>query len=139
MMARICCGGLVILAVVVLGCGESDPLGRRPVSGKVTLGDQPLTQGTISFEPSGKGTSAGATITDGSYSIPATSGLPPGKYVVRISSPTGGLATPEAPGESDQLATEQIPEEFNARSDIKIDVVKDGQNTFDFFIQNKAK
>lgn len=139
MMAKVCCGFLLVLTVVVVGCGESDPLGRRPVSGEVTLEGQPLAQGTISFEPSEKGTSAGATIADGRYSISTEVGLPPGKYVVRISSPTGGVATPEAPGESDQLATEQIPEDFNAKSIVKVDVLKEGQNTFNFFIPNKAK
>ena len=138
-MSKICRGFLLLLAVVVFGCGEADPLGRRSVSGKVTLAGQPLAQGTISFEPSGKGTSAGATITDGSYSIPTETGLPPGSYVVRVSSPTGGVATPVAPGESGQLATEQIPEEFNAKSTHKVEVAKDGKNTFDFSIPNKAK
>lgn len=138
-MSKICAGVLLLLVVMLGGCGEADPLGRRSISGKVTLGGKPLPQGTISFEPSGKGTSAGATITNGVYSISAESGLPPGGYVVRISSPTGGMATPAAPGESDQLATEQVPEDFNSRSTQKVDVTKDGNSTFDFSIPNIAK
>lgn len=138
-MQKIVSGALLLILIGVWGCGADDPLGRRPISGKVTLAGEPLAQGTITFEPVAQGTSAGAAIVNGTYAIAADQGLPPGKYTVRISSPTGGVTTPEAPGESTQLATEQIPEDFNATSKHTIDVLKDGNNAFDFVIPNKAK
>lgn len=138
-MQKFVSGALLLMAIGVWGCGAADPLGRRPISGKVTLAGSPLAQGTITFEPVAQGTSAGATIVNGTYAIAADQGLPPGKYTVRISSPTGGIATPEAPGESTQYATEQIPEDFNSNSTLKAEVSKDGNNTFDFVIPDKAK
>lgn len=138
-MQKIVSGALLLIVIGLCGCGAGDPLGRRPVSGKVTLAGEPLAHGTIAFEPAGQGTSAGATIANGTYAIAADQGLPPGKYTVRISSPTGGVATPEAPGESTQLATEQIPADYNSNSTLKVEVLKEGNNAFDFFILNKAK
>jgi hypothetical protein len=130
---------MFFVTIGVIGCGESDPLGRCAVSGKVVLAGQPLESGSISFEPIGKGVAAGATITKGVYSIPAVNGLPPGSYVVRISSPVGGIEAPEVPGESNVLAVEQIPNEFNTNSTLKVDVTKNGKNSFDFNIPQKAK
>lgn len=136
-----CCSFVAaVMVALTLGCGgASDSLGRRPISGKVTLAGQPLAQGTISFDPIGKGTSSGAQITNGEYSIPQASGLPPGQYIVRISSPIGGTEAPEVPGESDQVAKEQIPSEYNSNSKLKVEVTPAGKNTFDFSILQAAE
>lgn len=137
-MSRAIYGAVLFLVIGIIGCGETDSLGRRPVSGKVTLAGQPLEAGSISFEPVGKGVSAGAPIVNGTYSISATDGLPIGSYIARISSPIGGSETPDAPGESDVVAVEQIPSEFNSASTQKVEVSKDGNNSFDFEIPKKA-
>ena len=80
------------LAIVVLvalglavGCsGSGDDLPREPVSGTVTLDNQPLASGSISFIPvSGSGGGGGA-ITDGKFSIAREGGLVPGSYTVAI-------------------------------------------------------
>lgn len=138
---RYLASSLFLVAVVVLsGCGgPSDTLARRPITGKVTLAGMPLDQGIISFDPIGKGTSAGASILNGAYSIPESAGLPAGNYVVRISSPVGGAPTPEFPGESDQVAKERIPDEFNSQSKLKAEVTANGKNTFDFEIPKAAQ
>ncbi len=129
----------LVVELLLSGCGGStDTLARLPISGKVTLEGQPLDQGIISFDPIGKGTSAGASISKGEYSIPTASGLPAGNYIVRISSPIGGAPTPEFPGASDQVAKERIPEEFNAQSKNKVEVTAKGKNTFDFAIPKAA-
>ena len=62
-----------LLATLVLGgcSGETDDLPRQTVYGQVTLNGQPLSSGTIQFQP-GSGPravsmSGGAHIQDGSY------------------------------------------------------------------------
>jgi len=61
---------------ITLGCGG----GKGTVSGKVTLGGQPLPAGTIGFHPS-KGTAIAGEIKDGQYSV---SGVPAGEVKVTV-------------------------------------------------------
>ncbi len=62
----------LMLMLLVVGCGD-DGLGRRyPVSGRVTRGGQPVTNGTVNFMPVDlkQGRSASGEIgSDGSYSL----------------------------------------------------------------------
>jgi hypothetical protein len=53
--ATILSAGFLLLTLV--GCGSSTPTGARtsPVQGKVTYKGQPLTKGTVTFEPDGAG------------------------------------------------------------------------------------
>lgn len=77
---------------------------------------------------------SGAVITDGHYEIPETKGLPPGKYLIRISA-ADESAPPEAmPGESNKIAKELIPAEYNRESDVTREVVAGEENIFDFEI-----
>src|SRR5690606_38899279 len=72
-------------AVFISGCGPGNPLGRKAVSGTVTLDGAPVQQGSISFQPThGEGTSSGAMILGGKYSIEAVDGLADGTYLVQI-------------------------------------------------------
>ena len=108
-----CCG----LSVLLLGCNGSEAGGRLPVSGKVTVKNEPLKSGSIEFDSSDS--RSGASIVDGAYTIPAPQGLMPGKYTVRISSTASSQATPAMPGESaavEKANKEQIPAEFNTKS-----------------------
>lgn len=96
---------LLLFAILATGCGPSNPLGRVSVSGKVTLDDSPLEQGSIQFEAqSGGRVNSGAIIQNGDYSIPVENGLPPGKYLVRIDSAektAAGSNARRAPGPED--------------------------------------
>ena len=95
---------LAALLLTAAGCNRS---GELPVRGAVTLDGTPLESGSISFRPvdPSKSKGSGATIRDGRYEIPASHGLPPGKYLVTISAykltgrmlpdPTGGVEKPE--------------------------------------------
>jgi hypothetical protein len=79
---RICSWGLGVALGLVLFCaiGCDD---TRTVSGTVTVGGAPLPSGHIGFAPAeGSGKRAGASITQGAYSVV---GLPPGKYQVNVS------------------------------------------------------
>ncbi len=132
------CAVVLIAALGLGGCGKSDPLGRQAVSGTVNFQGKPLDQGSILFTPLDpkQGTPAGATIQGGKFSIPAQKGLAPGKYRVGISSPEGGGAAPEMPGESEPTAKERIPPEWRGEtSKQEITVSKDGKNHFEFDVK----
>jgi hypothetical protein len=131
-----------LLATLVLGgcSGATDDLPRQTVSGQVTLNGQPLSSGTIQFQP-GSGPravsmSGGARIQDGSYSIPRAEGLVPGKYKVSISAISNEAAAPApkdvAPGRSPQLLPDLIPPQYNARTTLEAEVKLDDANTFNF-------
>jgi len=122
------------LALSALGCGNSS--GRYPVSGDVTLKGQPLASGAIVFEGA-DGSRGGTTITDGKYSLPAAQGLLPGAYTVRVSA----VQSPEVTGPPgpEAVAIERankdvVPDEFNARSTLKLEVGPDKSDDFDITI-----
>lgn len=124
------------VACFALGCGGSD--GRYPVSGEVTLQGQPLASGAIIFE-STSGGRGGATITDGKYSIPASQGLLPGAYTVRVSAVESSAAAPPGPPGPEAAAIERsnkdiVPDEFNSRSTLKHEVGPDKPTEFDITI-----
>ena len=77
---------------------------------------------------------SGAVVTDGKYSVAAARGLPPGEYIVRIYSADENAEPIEVPGESNLIAVEKIPEEFNINSDQRRTVEDGKKNAFDFDI-----
>lgn len=129
---------VLVASALAAGCGGSDDLPRRAISGTVNLGGKPLESGMIQFQPTsaGEATAGGAAITSGRYSIPEPEGLVPGNYQVMI---TGVLAPPGAakavmPGDSGPTlpAREMIPVKYNAKTELAAQVTKGGPNRFDF-------
>jgi len=127
----------VTFAVLVVGfAGCSDPYaGRYAVSGKVTLEGQPLKEGLILFSPEGNiGTDTGAVVRNGKYQIVRESGLKPGKYLVRLTAGDG--KTPDvgedaaAPGGTNIISVDLIPEEWNKKSEKVFEVKASGPNEF---------
>jgi len=101
------------VGAVALGgasCGKEGA--RYPVSGKVTLGNAPLTVGQVTFVPDeGKGNKSklspsGKIGSDGSYSLSTDgkSGAPAGWYKVIIATATPGMGGATAPGEANPSA-----------------------------------
>lgn len=130
----------LMTGLLLTGCSDKNPLNRQAVSGKVTLAGAPLDSGSIEFHPAGStGTLSGAVVTNGSYSIAEEQGLPEGEYIVRISAADGEAEPEEMPGESNKLAVERIPPEFNVDSQVKIQVQAGQPNTFDFDIPAAAE
>lgn len=126
---------LVLCTLVQAGCSKQDPLNRQAVSGQILLKGTPLETGSIEFHPlKGSGTMSGAVIEAGQYSIDKDRGLPPGDYVVRIYSADEEADAQEMPGESNKLAVEKIPSEFNTDSKEMIIVKAGDPNRFDFQI-----
>jgi hypothetical protein len=131
---------LVLAFVALCGCGEDNPLGRKAISGAVTLNGQPLDNGSITFEPVdlNRGVGGGSNIVDGKYSLPEEQGLPPGKYVVRIMSADASQTEPveEMPGEAPKtLAKERIPPHWNIQSAQQIEVSAEGDNVHNFDVK----
>jgi hypothetical protein len=126
---------LVLLSLLLCGCGAAEHTGN-PVSGTVTFQGKPLDQGSIRFSPvGGQGTMSGGPIKNGEYLLPATSGLEPGKYEVRItSSDAGHSSADEMPGEVKEAPKERIPPEYNARTKLFAEIQSSGENKFDFAI-----
>jgi hypothetical protein len=126
-------GALCLLS----GCGEGNPLARQRVFGEITLNGTPLAKGTIAFSPAGQGvTSSGATIENGTFEIPAEKGLPPGEYFVRISAAADDGQVDELPGDSEVVAEELIPAEYNSQSTLKFTVNTDRENKFELDIKS---
>jgi hypothetical protein len=133
--------GVCLWLPLIAGCGPGNPLGRVAVAGKIALDGVPLSNGNIRFmqEKSG-GVSTGAVIAaDGTYQVDAQHGLPPGKYrveiysgddthKVEISVPTGGMPPP---------AVERIPEKYNIKTELTIDVTAGGVQRFNFDLKSK--
>jgi hypothetical protein len=109
---------------------------RRDVSGTVTVQSQPLKIGRIQFF-NDHGPAGGALIRDGAFHLAGDQGLEPGHYRVWISV-TKPVPELQKPGESSPPTRELIPEEFNARSTVTIDVTDRGPNHFTFAIPNLA-
>jgi hypothetical protein len=125
------------------GCGPGNPLGRRAVSGAVTLDNKPLAAGNISFAPEDKtsGVQSGGPIVQGSYSLSVAAGLPPGKYLVRIfASPPESDSDDSAqvPSKKQVIFVDPIPPEYNVNSQQYIEVTENGPTQFDFAIQSKT-
>jgi len=129
--------GVIIVwsLVIISGCGTTeDPLNRQGVSGKVTFNGQPLANGTVEFQTEGKGVGSGAVIEQGEFVIPDAKGLPPGEYIVRVSASGDKEETLEAAGESDELAKELIPPEYNTESNVRFTVKEGEENVLDLNI-----
>lgn len=73
------------LCLALAGCGSDGPA-RLSVGGKVSLGDQPLARGSISFVPAEgqKGVAANTEIKDGRYQFSRDDGPQAGPYRVTV-------------------------------------------------------
>ena len=130
---------LAFVLVFVAGCGPGNPLGRKAISGKITLNGAPLKDGSIEFVPlAADGVNSGAMIVDGAYSIVTAKGLPVGKYTVRIFSvqARGGEPGPNSPSSfaSAPPGVDLIPPEYNTKSKHAVEVTAEGPNEFNYDI-----
>ncbi|MBM4095503.1 MAG: hypothetical protein FJ261_01865 [Planctomycetes bacterium] len=124
---------VLMAAMVAIGCGSDAP--THPVKGRVTLDGAPLENGSIRFSPTGEASPAGGEIKNGEYSLMA----PPGESKVEITSTKvigqrKAYNTPDSP--MVDITKEVVPEKYNARSTLKIEV-KAGSNSKDFELSTK--
>lgn len=123
-----------VLAVPAVGCQRGPA--KAVITGRVTLNDEPLPQGAISFCPLDRLPSAGAVIMDGSYRMEAF----PGSYRVEISgSKVVGQKkrydTPDSP--MDDVLESIVPAEYNSASKLVQEVTLDTK-TVDFKLVTPA-
>jgi hypothetical protein len=126
----------------VAGCGADDGLGRRAISGTVTVDGQPLGGGAILFEPAtaGSGMQVGGIIRRGVFAIARDQGPAPGHYRVRIYASSGTQAPP-AKGRSERTPrpmVERLPPVYNTRSELRAEVTARGANRFRFELSNSG-
>jgi len=133
-------GCLWVGAAFLLGCGDQYA-GRKAVSGRIMAEGKPLKEGLIKFLPVDQalGSSSGAPIKDGDYSIERKNGLKPGQYIVQITAGDGktppNMEEAGNPGGSTNIISfDLIPPDFGSRSTQKVDVKDSGDNVFNFDI-----
>ncbi len=144
--AVFCTALLAVAGLSLPGCGGAQAtIDRQPVSGKITLDGTPLDQGAIRFEPfadTKPRTTAGSPIQNGNYDIPKAGGLPPGKYMVSITSSEAGPPLPTDPAEAMNAAgkmqpkPERIPARYNQNTELVVEI-KSGSNQHDFPLTSK--
>ena len=131
----------VALMALIAGCGPANPLGRKAVSGTVTLDGKPLDRGAIEFHPQEEGgVQSGALISGGHYSIPAHQGATPGKYRVVIYDTYESPPLPPGHMPGDDVPPTpklKVPPEWNTKSQHTIEVNKEGPFSFNFDIVTK--
>lgn len=137
----------LIALIAVTGAAWGCFTGPSPVvvSGHVTIADQPVASGVISFIPSSdtSGPSCGVTITQGAYEISSKHGLVPGLYRVEVTifpqPPEGNTSKANKPAsqlardESDSWAVSHPPQYFN--SPTQTAELHVGDNTFDLALK----
>ena len=122
------------LLLALVGCWGPSNVGG--VSGKVTLGGQPLPDARITFSPKSEGSSGavGYTDSEGQYTLSYASGVTgaqEGENEVRIS--TFREADPDS-DPPQPAVPEKVPAKYNVKTELKVDV-KSGSNTLDFNLE----
>ena len=120
------------------GCGKDGPQ-RATVTGKITLDQQPLSEGSISFVPTGgtEGPVSGGLIKNGSYLI-VDAVVGKQRVEIRGQIKTGKqieAIPPAPPGTMIEVAVD-IPAQYNSNSAIEVEI-RPGQNSFDFPLSTK--
>lgn len=137
------CIGLIV-TVVFAGCGDSS--GRVAVSGSVSVNGQPLSRGSILFEPNmgTSGAKSAGKIADGRFSIPRESGPWVGEYTIRIyadENPSFAMDDPlaYAGAAPSAISANTIPAMFNERSILVRKTTDDGPNEFQFELDTTSQ
>ena len=132
------CGALLLLVALGLisGCGASDAQARYKVTGLVTFDGKPIPEGDILFLPEGDGRPDGGRITAGQYDVELTAG--PKRVEIRASreNPAKLIDSMLEPGKKVPAREDYIPEKYNAKSELKADIV-DGPGEYDFDLKSE--
>jgi hypothetical protein len=123
--------GVVGVCLLVSGCGVgADSLRLYPVAGRITFAGKPLENGRILFRPTeGERRGFSTAIRDGAYQTE----LPVGKLAVEI---TATRVVPdqfdESNGSPQPVIEMYIPDRYNRKTELTIDVTVSSRNTMDF-------
>jgi len=128
--------GSALGLLMAAGCGGPE---FHPVSGTVTLDDEPLADANVTFRPASEEGQWGIADTDvqGRYTIISDekTGLPEGQYEVAISTYVDGNDQPDPPIPA---VPERVPMRYNARTTLEFEV-KPGENTADFELSSDGQ
>lgn len=118
---------LLTLVPLVSGCGSDS--GTVPVTGKVTLDGTPLAEGDIIFRATDGTPSHAGKIQNGAYSADVS----PGEKQVEITAyrDVPGKFREDNPGERTPVREMYIPEQYNRKSTLKIEVSRGGEENFE--------
>jgi hypothetical protein len=133
--------GFVVLAAALAGCGSgSRPEGIAAVSGRVSLGGEPLAGAIVTFVPvqSGSSTSLGRTDDEGRFTLlygGNVQGAQVGRHRVTITTFSRGNPDADPPRPA---SAEKVPAQYNRDTTLMADVVA-GPNTIDFELESSGQ
>lgn len=125
-----------VAGLALVGCSRGD--GKLSLAGAVTLDGVPVAQGTLVMTSGGS--AATAVIDHGAFEIAADKGLPPGKYQVRVVAyELTGREIPDSefPDRTVPERRQIIPEVYNERSELLIDLTADNASNLEFALKTK--
>lgn len=129
-----CCS---LISLFLLGCSSAETY--FPISGLVTVDDQPLKKGVITLYPTGQGTTVGGEINDGKFSLARESGPSVGNYRVEIVAfkPSGKKEFDVDLNQQIDVEVQYLPAIYNEKSTLTCEVKADGKNEFEFKLKSK--
>ncbi|WP_437194026.1 hypothetical protein [Planctomicrobium sp. SH527] len=139
MVSRSLCSAamLSVLMLSALGCGGTQAGPKLySVSGKVSFDSVPVENGFITFkDQAGVVRSYGGEVKNGSFSVP----IEPGAKTVEItaSREVPGKTMPGPSGGEVPAVESYIPPQYNARSQLKVDIEPKNRNDLDFDLTSK--
>ncbi|MCA9246696.1 MAG: hypothetical protein KDA42_06260 [Planctomycetales bacterium] len=120
---------------VISGCGPSGPV-TYSISGNVTFDGTPVEQGEIIFRAAdGASGSWASRIVEGKYRLESTVGKKRVEITARRQV-AGRIADSGEPA----IATEMyVPDCYNRRSELAVEILEDGERKFDFPLVSAKK
>ena len=132
---------LIVPVLLIFGCDQGPKMGT--VTGAVTYGGQPVTEGTIQFFPTQPGPMAASRLgEDGTYELSTKQsgdGAQVGDYVVVVVPPSdvNRLQRELKPGQPWSAKFDEIPESIRSEHTSNLTAtVASGKNTFDFDLKD---
>lgn len=125
--------GLVLVGLLLAGCGGGTEPQRYPVSGTVTLDGQPLPEGLIFFKTVATGAIDTMEIKAGKFAGEAQ----PGERRVEIVAYRESTAPGTTPGMEANAEVNYIPPRYNSQSTLTAQVKPEGPNEFSFEVTSK--
>jgi hypothetical protein len=129
---------VAVLLVGVCGCSEgakgpTGPTGN--ITGKVTLGGEPLNQGAVEFVR-GDAMHVGSAIVSSSGEFKFEQPMPVGDYLVAVLPPQEDAAAGEEQDAKREDVMKQVPEKYWAHTTSGLTAtVKEGDNPFTFELE----
>jgi hypothetical protein len=130
------CSIWAVSLMMLVGCSQAS--NRAGLGGMVTLDGEPLAEGIITFrpQPGSSGPTAGATISDGRFSVSNDKGVFAGTFRVEITAnrKTGRKVKDPVLGMMIDERKQIIPACYNRQSELTAEVNREGPNQFKFVL-----